>query len=45
VREKFYELDTLMWDALGEQEANEEMELISRMREKIDAFRKKAPSY
>jgi len=43
VREKFYELDTLMWDALGEQEVNEEMELIPRMREKIDAFRQKGP--
>ena len=43
VKEKFYELDTLMWDALGEHQANEEIGQLPRMREKIDAFRKKGP--
>jgi len=43
VRDKFYELDTLMWDALGEQETNERMEQIPRMQEKIGVFRKRGP--
>jgi hypothetical protein len=43
VRNKFYELDDLMWDALAEHRVNKQIGQIPRMHEKIDAFRKQGP--
>jgi hypothetical protein len=39
VRNKFYELDALMWDALVEHRVNKEVGQIPLMNSKVDAFR------
>jgi hypothetical protein len=43
LRERFYELNTLMWEALTEHETNHSMDLFPRMHKKLDAFRTKGP--
>jgi hypothetical protein len=43
VRDKFYELDTLIWDALTEHEINEQMQQVPRMQDKIKALTQKGP--
>jgi len=43
VKDRFYELDTLMWDALTEHEINEQIQQIPRLQEKTKAFRERGP--